>query len=73
MTPRAAKLTDAARFCLGHERSYIGSLTSGQRRQVTHDQLAEAAAEYGFAPDEIRSAVDNAIKAASREERANVG
>ena len=73
MTPRAAQLTDAARFCLGHERSYIGSLTSGQRRQVTHDQLAEAAAEYGFAPDEIRSAVDNAIKAASREERANVG
>lgn len=67
MTPRAAQLTDAARFCLGHERSYVGSLTAGQRRQVTRDQLAEAAIEYGFAADEIDSAVDNAIKAATKE------
>lgn len=68
MNDGIARLTEGARFCLGHERSYVGSLNAEQRRQVTRDQLTEIAADLGFAPDEIASAVDSAIKAATTEE-----
>ena len=58
MTKRAADLTKSAKVYLLLERS-AGKMVS---REMVRDMLADRARELGFASNEVRSAVDNAIK-----------
>lgn len=62
MTPRAEKLTHSATIYLALERAGRGIVT----RAMTRDMLVRRAEELGFAFNETRSAVDNAIKHAEK-------
>lgn len=56
---RAAKLAAEAREYLANEVCWSGSRE--QARQVTRICLAECAADFGFATNEISSAIDQAL------------
>lgn len=58
---RAAKLAADARDFLMFERHYADRYTAEQARGITRAALAGRAEEYGFAPNEISAAVDQAL------------
>lgn len=66
---RAAELAMAADECLIHER--IGDFKPDAARAATRDILREVARQIGYPGNEIEPAIDEAIKAASREPAAS--
>lgn len=67
MTTRASDLVDLAAMELSSELSYRGPMSAADRRALTEICLRDHAAALGFADDEIKSAVSNAIKKATTE------
>lgn len=65
MTPRENQLATYVKMCLADERE--STMHADVKRQATIAGARDVAADIGFAPDEIASAVDSAIKAASAE------
>lgn len=72
MTPRARELTTYAHLVRDIERDAINAGIPATVARITmKDQITARAEQLGFAPDEITSAVRNAIRAASAEATAS--